>query len=1195
MKQRLLTLMLMAWTCICLFANETEPVNLVFIGNSITYGANLSDPTNQAPPVKVAAMVKEQTGRDTYYRNCGHSGSATPNWLPGTNFFSEADNAANALQKAHHGVLFFSIMLGTNDTHQGWKTSPETYYQNMKTIIEELLTRHPEAHIIVNYPTWYSPNTHNGAVYLQEGLDRLKTYMPQITRLCGLFQKSERPQVWPGDPTVFSFFENQTQYFVAENGNSGVFYLHPNLTGGTKLAEFWTKSIIEHLADLTPLHSSDELLLDKARKAVSACMSVDKSSLKAENQLVAPALLSTNAVATAGCRLENLTDLNPSTYFEVDELSTTPDKAPWLQVDLAGKSVSQMILSMQKRADAAMPANHDWTPTDISLLASADGKEWTRLTGLHDIETETGSYVSPLVTVGEDYRFLRICIHNTASINISEGGALTWNMGELQLYSVTTDLAASPYTKVEGLKEACDALKALVGEGEKAIVSGTLTEEQRTALNNAIFLVTELNKEGEGGQETDPNVVYIQDLDTGSPFCFDKTQGVLKYASQIRANSQESSTFAASNLLNKSTDYNTIIWHTAWTTNPLEAGVDNYLQVHLSKKQSDFCFTMIGSNWSSTYDTPDEMVIMATNTPTDESSWVQVAYLPDMIPASEHDIHPAFYTSPRIDMGGEYNNIRFLIKKTVNNRKNSKGNIYVSLARFMVYQPAPVEDPIRQLEVLVSSMVGKNALVQAGDLPGFYPQQEVDAFRQLLSTALLLVNMNPTPEEAMAMIAELNAAYQALEQSRITLHEGYYRIQSGHPGFQQPKALTAAFDDDLQWADSDADNAAQLFRLVADGEGWKLQSVATGLYVGEANATGKRLPMAEQGTTFTLNSVGDGMFNITASGNNIALETTRNNAMPQGFVALHTPSQPTFSSWMMIPFTDETRLQQLTQQGSALNVLHQALDTYSKAVGCGSKALLTQGSQLYANSEMSGFPVSNLLNPGTSYSTVIFHSIWGAGALPAGVNNYLQVNLRQPQQFISFSTIGSSWSSTYDTPDDYVIMATNTPEDEASWQFVTELHDMIPEALHTTYPAFYTSPLIDLGGEYQHVRFVVISTVNNRSNGNGNIYFSLARFQVYGNADQTEYSDKEGLPEALASMMAMRSELAALPIQDVTPAQVAELELLVAQTRAIMEGGTGIHGTAAATVSNTDAFDLLGRKANRSARIYIKDGKKVMK
>lgn len=1196
--KRLFTLIVTALTALCIYASDTEPINLVFIGNSITYGANLSDPATQAPPVKTARMVREQTGRDVYFRNCGLSGSATPGWMPGQTLFTNADNAANDLQKAHPGTLFFSMMLGTNDTHQGYKTSPETYYENMKTIIEELITRHPEAHIIVNYPTWYSPNTHNGAVYLQEGLDRLKTYMPMITKLCELFQKSERPQVWPGDPTVFSFFEDQKQYFVAENGNSGVFYLHPNTTGGTKLAEFWTKSIIEHLGDLKPLHTQDELLLDKARTAQASCISVDKAKLTQESQLVTATNLSTDAVALEGCRLQNLTDLTPTTFFEVDEKSTSPATTPYLQVDLNGKPTEQLVLSLQKRSDSGVSAKRDWTPTDITILASTDGEQWQRLTGLHNITTTNGYYVSPIVSLGEQYSHLRICINDMASLNISEGGALTWSLSELQLHSVTPDLPNSPYSTVEGLKEACDELTALISECSAAT---ELTDGQRTALTEAIARVEALYTASDPGSDVDPNIVYINDLNSDDTYYYDKKKGLITLRTNLKANSEEKNAgtyFGTGNLISNSTDYNTIIWHTDWTTNPLPLGVDNYLQAKLKTKQRSICFSMIGSNWNSTYDTPDRMVILATNTPSDESSWKEIVELPDLIPAELHNVHPAFYDSPRIDLGDEYSSIRFVIKETVNHRTNSKGNIYVSLARFQVYAPTLVEDKVKQLGTFIKQVSEKTSGIEAGIMPGFYPQEKVDAFRGVLSKAVLLVNMNPTQEEAADMQAELSAAYKALEESIIRLEAGYYWIQSAYPGFEKAqgtaKAMKAVADEDLQWATFDAGDPSQLFRLQPDGADWKIQSVATGTYIGQPEEKGKRISLGNEGATLTLSTDGGSSFTIKNQGSPIAVETTRSDAMPQGFVAAGTPNPKELSLFYLIPEGNEAKLQELSTKAEALQAMHEASQLLTEAKGSGSREMLTQGSQLYANSQMSGFPVSNLLDKGTAYDKIIFHTIWGNGALPASEKNYIQVDLREPQQHISFSMVGSSWSSTYDTPDDYVILATDTPSDEASWQTVTELHDMIPQALHTTYPAFYTSPIIDLGAPYTNLRFVVMSTVNNRGNGQGNIYVSLARFQVYGDATSSKYLSSETLASAVDTMLALVSELKATASP--TPDQVAQLRAQNALVRSLLDGGTSIRDINSTPATSHLIYNIAGQRLTTPQRgLNIVDGKKVVK
>ena len=227
---------------------SVEEVNLVFIGNSITYGATLADPAVQAPPVIVSDLLARDGRYSVEFRNCGHGGSTTVDWLPGQTFFTEASDAAGTLTEARPGGrLVFSIMLGTNDSAQsgpeGAPVSPEDYAGNLKSIVQTLLDRFPEAVFILNYPIWYSPTTHNSAVYLQDGLDRLKSYHPQIDSLVQEFAASAPSHVYAGNPAAYGFFEGNTSFFTTENGNSGIFYLHPNAEGAVKLAGFWADSI----------------------------------------------------------------------------------------------------------------------------------------------------------------------------------------------------------------------------------------------------------------------------------------------------------------------------------------------------------------------------------------------------------------------------------------------------------------------------------------------------------------------------------------------------------------------------------------------------------------------------------------------------------------------------------------------------------------------------------------------------------------------------------------------------------------------------------------------------------------------------------------------------------------------------------------------------------------------------------------
>ena len=226
---------------------ETDPkenINLVFIGNSITAGATLSNASTQAPPILARALVEEATGVTTNVYNGGHSGFTTYGFLPGRKDFAKVTNAAKAFYEDNGGQVYFSIMLGTNDsactTTEGAPVSPDTYKNNIKKIIDGLIEAVPNCKILLNYPIWYSPSTHNGARYLQEGLDRLRSYYPYIDEVV-----AEYDQVYAGNRFAWEFFENREGLFTAENGRSGTFYLHPNQYGAKLLAKIWANSLLE--------------------------------------------------------------------------------------------------------------------------------------------------------------------------------------------------------------------------------------------------------------------------------------------------------------------------------------------------------------------------------------------------------------------------------------------------------------------------------------------------------------------------------------------------------------------------------------------------------------------------------------------------------------------------------------------------------------------------------------------------------------------------------------------------------------------------------------------------------------------------------------------------------------------------------------------------------------------------------------
>ena len=251
MKFRVIFLLMAACTFFTSYAAEKDKyLNIVYIGNSITYGAGVEDRLHNAPPVKASMFLRQKPDiKSVQFSNQGVSGATTVDFLPSTNtLFPKVTAAADQFATEDWAMLLFSVMLGTNDSAikgpNGSPVSPSQYKENMKTILDALLEKYPGCKIVVHRPIWYSPNTHNGALYLKEGLKRLKKYYPQLKRLVKEYRETYPGRVFLGDTGAFNYYEKYHLTKVqAEDGNSGVFYLHPNKEGAADLGQFWCDAI----------------------------------------------------------------------------------------------------------------------------------------------------------------------------------------------------------------------------------------------------------------------------------------------------------------------------------------------------------------------------------------------------------------------------------------------------------------------------------------------------------------------------------------------------------------------------------------------------------------------------------------------------------------------------------------------------------------------------------------------------------------------------------------------------------------------------------------------------------------------------------------------------------------------------------------------------------------------------------------
>ncbi|MEO8766094.1 MAG: GDSL-type esterase/lipase family protein [Ginsengibacter sp.] len=231
----------------CGFCFSVKPkINIVFIGDSITQG----EEENRAPPFFATSFLKKQLGAGRLqFSNQGVSGCTTVDFLPSTaTHFPKVVNAADQFYADKQATLIFSIMLGTNDSAVdgplGSPVSPGSYSNNLKVIIDSLLHSYPASKVIINYPIWYSPNTYNGSKYLKEGLTRLQTYLPVIDALVHAYSKTNAGHVFTGDKKAFHYFKSHyLSDMKPENGQQGVFYLHPNVKGAKQLGLFWSNAI----------------------------------------------------------------------------------------------------------------------------------------------------------------------------------------------------------------------------------------------------------------------------------------------------------------------------------------------------------------------------------------------------------------------------------------------------------------------------------------------------------------------------------------------------------------------------------------------------------------------------------------------------------------------------------------------------------------------------------------------------------------------------------------------------------------------------------------------------------------------------------------------------------------------------------------------------------------------------------------
>ncbi len=245
---------IMAAVVLSMTAMAQQEYNIVFIGNSITYGATHQAPQKTNPVISCAKYLKEQ-GLTVHTKNMGKSGKTSRDFLPGRKgYWSATKKAAAELAEAYpNGQMVFSIMLGTNDAairtkKSCWKS--DIFLSSMTTIIDSLQVLYPQAVFVLQQDPYFSPNVEkeSGTKMDEACLKQLRDYWTVDQQLA-----KERANVFVGSDEIYAFFEqNHQEMMTPEEGLQGTFYLHPNAKGAAELGKLWGKALVEILKNYTP-------------------------------------------------------------------------------------------------------------------------------------------------------------------------------------------------------------------------------------------------------------------------------------------------------------------------------------------------------------------------------------------------------------------------------------------------------------------------------------------------------------------------------------------------------------------------------------------------------------------------------------------------------------------------------------------------------------------------------------------------------------------------------------------------------------------------------------------------------------------------------------------------------------------------------------------------------------------------------
>ena len=659
------------------------------------------------------------------------------------------------------------------------------------------------------------------------------------------------------------------------------------------------------------------------------------------------------------------------------------------------------------------------------------------------------------------------------------------------------------------------------------------------------------------------------------------------------------------------------------------------LQFELSEPVSSFRFEYLGRN-SDWHDNPNDIEIFATNDPAlwestsnaDQDKWVRITELTPENTDFPGDVLVTEipWQSPVINMPQAFKYLRFVVKGTTHmNKVDSRmfavpeiTGVTFNLSELQIYAPREASGPGEELLALTDSV---NTIFSFygfgfGTDPGYTDQAVYDRAKTLCEEAQAAMQNGEADDVLTQYCTDLRAAIDELMATGVhPVETGYYNIVNAYSGFEHYQGITKSLcvneDRQLAYASTDTGNATQLWYIekLADGK-FSVKNVASGEYIGTVPEGGTNVAMTpahETDQTIEWIKAMPGQFHIYGGGNytSLAVASYNDGMSREGLIVKQDGSGNSVAEWYLRHVTDQEQIDRLVNQGAQAFLAEEmslALDSArtSRNKANDYKTLITREDQISANTQSTsdGSAYKHLIDGSTS---TVFHSAWdrarySTAGLPLGSGDgwhNLQFALDEPVSKITFEFTGRNDASYCDTPNHITIYGTNDDElakstaaaDSSLW---TEIIDMT--AAEYNFPVrvalgHFSSPVIDLGGEYKYLRFVVKGTVNSgpgsvrtfASPQTTGITFNLSEMQIY-EAEAlptSEYYNVEGMKEACdaldAAITTAEEKLAAGAVTEADIAALQEAYRLVdstyidrnalfSQLNSLLETGNNLYG-----------------------------------